>query len=152
MTRESLDLHKTGKDVALEQTLVFKAGEEIFGISLGTVLEVFQPSSSPRPVPGAPQWIAGILHHQGEVLPVVRADILLKTETEQQTDTTAQLMLLDLQTQKILLQVESIVALESIQSGGPMMSDGNRRAWLKGRLLTILNTQNLNSLLRNQAG
>ncbi len=148
MTQDNHNLSTSDKDKVLEQTLVFKAGQELFGISLASVLEVFQPSSSIRPVPGAPRWLAGMLHHQGEVLPVVRADALLGAEAEQQAN--IQLILMDLNIQKILLQVDEIVALESIQSGGPARSDGQRRAWLKGRLLTVLDIDNVNRLIKSR--
>ncbi len=151
MTHNSNDQAKTGGDSMLEQTLVFRAGEELFGISLKNVLEVFQPSAAPVPVPGAPTWIQGIIHHQGEVLAVVRADALLGTKSGQQKDNSSQLILLDLKTQKILLQVDTIVALESIQSGGPLMSDGNRRAWLKGKLLTILVPKYFSAILKKKS-
>ena len=50
--------------------LLLHIGERRFGLDARDVLEVV-PSVALLPVPAAPQWIAGLLHHRDGVAPVV---------------------------------------------------------------------------------
>lgn len=142
---------KTAKDpsfaeTVLSQTLVFRAGQERFGLPLSCVLEVFEPTTEAIAVPGAPNWLAGIINHHGKVIPVVRADKLLKVEPE---DPGQQTMLIDMGEDPLALQVDQIEALEEVRSEGPM-TRGRRRAWLRGTLLTLLEPELLDQTIRKR--
>jgi chemotaxis-related protein WspB len=50
--------------------LLLQIGEQRFGLDALDVLEVV-PCVALLPVPGAPDWIAGLLHHRDGVAPVV---------------------------------------------------------------------------------
>jgi chemotaxis-related protein WspB len=50
--------------------LLLRIGEQRFGLDARDVLEVV-PNVALLPVPGAPDWIAGLLHHRDGVAPVV---------------------------------------------------------------------------------
>lgn len=50
--------------------LLLRIGEQRFGLDARDVLEVV-PSVALLPVPTAPEWIAGLLHHRDGVAPVV---------------------------------------------------------------------------------
>jgi chemotaxis-related protein WspB len=50
--------------------LVFRIGDQRFGLDAADVLEVV-PAVPLRPVPQAPDWIAGLLRHRDGIVPVV---------------------------------------------------------------------------------
>ncbi len=118
----------------LEQTLVFKVGAERFGLPLSSVIEVFEFSTGPVAVPGAPHWLAGIINHHSRVIPVVCMDRLLHVEPGTAGH---QLMLVELKGESVALQVDQIESFEEIRSEGPSIQ-GRRRAWFRGSLLTLL--------------
>ncbi|MGH7785738.1 MAG: chemotaxis protein CheW [Candidatus Binatia bacterium] len=50
--------------------LLLSNGDQRFALDAREVVEVV-PSVPLRPVPAAPAWIAGLLHHRGDIVPVV---------------------------------------------------------------------------------
>lgn len=50
--------------------LLLRIGDQRFGLDAGDVLAVV-PCVPLLPVPGAPEWIAGLLHHRDGIAPVV---------------------------------------------------------------------------------
>ena len=149
-----MDPTQTGEssfsEAVLGQTLVFRAGQERFGLPLKTILEVFEQGVDPIPVPGAPAWRAGMIHHHGQVIPVIHAGRLLRAAPAEDDGPARQLMLVDLGEEVIALQVDQIVALEEVRSEGPVLSGGRRRAWLRGTLLTLLLPGGLAAALRDR--
>ena len=123
----------------LGQTLVFRAGVERFGLRLASVIEVLEISTDPIVVPGAPDWLSGIINHHNRVIPVVRMDLLLQVEPGEPGN---QFMLVELQNEIVALQVDQIESLEEVRSEGPSIR-GRCRAWLRGSLLTLLETEML---------
>jgi len=149
-----MDPTQTGEasfsEAVLGQTLVFRAGQERFGLPLKAILEVFEQGVEPIPVPGAPTWLAGMMHHHGRVIPVVHAGRLLRAAPAEDDGPARQLMLADLGDEVIALLVDQIVALEEVRSEGPVLSGGRRRAWLRGTLLTLLQPTGLAATLRER--
>ena len=137
-------------DAVLGQTLVFRAGQERFGLPLKAILEVFEQGVEPIPVPGGPDWLAGMIQHHGRVIPVVRAGPLLRAAPMEGDGPSHQLMLVDLGEEVVALLVDQIVALEEVRSEGPLLSGGRRRAWLRGTLLTLLLPDGLAATLRER--
>lgn len=137
-------------DTVLDQTLVFRAGQERFGLPLKAIREVFEPSTDTIPIPGGPDWLAGMIQHHGRVIPVVRADLLLRAEPLEDEETGHQLILIDLGDEVVALLVDQILALEEVRSEGPLLSGGRRRAWLRGSLLTLLQPDGLATTLRER--
>jgi chemotaxis signal transduction protein len=123
----------------LAQTLVLRAGVEHFGLPLASVREVFDPSAEPIPIPAAPGWLIGMINHHGRVVPVVRLDRLLQVEA---VDSGRQLVLVDLGEEPVAIQVDQIESIEEVRSEGPALR-GRRRAWLRGKLLTLLEPDGL---------
>lgn len=137
-------------ETVLGQTLVFRAGQESFGLPLKAIREVFEQATETIPIPGSPDWLAGMIQHHGRVIPVVRADQLLRAEPLEDVEASRQLILVDLGEEVVALLVDQILALEEVRSEGPLLSGGRRRAWLRGTLLTLLAPDGLAGTLRER--
>jgi purine-binding chemotaxis protein CheW len=60
-----------GDDAATVQFLVFRLGEEAFGLPIGAVDEVARAPDKMTRIPNAPEFLEGVLNLRGEVLPVI---------------------------------------------------------------------------------
>ncbi len=125
---------------ALDRSLIFRAGRERYGLPLARVREVAELVTEPRPLPAAPDWLAGVVTHQGRVEPVVRADRLLHGE---RGSAGRQLVFVQLDADRLALLVDQVEAIERVHAEGPPLADGRRRAWLRGRMLTLLRPASL---------
>jgi purine-binding chemotaxis protein CheW len=54
----------------MEKHILFKVGEEGFGISISQVVEIIAPQK-PNPVPEVPGYISGVFTLRGDVIPLV---------------------------------------------------------------------------------
>lgn len=52
------------------RAVVFRAGDERYGVRTAAVVEVV-PGIRPRPVPGAPPALTGVIDYRGRVVPVL---------------------------------------------------------------------------------
>ena len=129
-----------GGDEAIDRSLIFRAGRERYGLPLARVREVAELVAEPLPLPAAPDWLAGVITHQGQVEPVVRADRLLHGE---RGDAGRQLVFVQLNADRLALLVDQVEAIERVHAEGPPLADGRRRAWLRGRMLTLLRPTSL---------
>lgn len=130
----------------LEQTLVFRLGNELFGLPLTLVREVFDLGAEPIAVPAGPGWLAGIIHHHGRVVPVVELARLLEVEDQGGS----QALIVAFEDEQVAFRVRQIESLEEIRAGGPAIR-GRKRAWLRGRLLTLLDPAALlGALIRSE--
>jgi chemotaxis signal transduction protein len=119
-----------------ERTLVFRVGSERFGLPLVMVVEVFELASPMMPVPGAPGWIAGMLNHHGQVVPVLRMSAFLDVASP---DEGGQIILVELSGESLGLAVDLIEALEEVRAEGPARQ-GRRRSWHRGALMELIDT------------
>jgi len=119
-----------------ERTLVFRVGAERFGLPLVMVVEVFELSSPLMPVPGAPDWISGVINHHGQVLPVLDMGAFLDVGS---TDAAEQIILVELSGESLGLAVGQIEALEEVRAEGPARQ-GRRRSWHRGALMELIDT------------
>jgi chemotaxis-related protein WspB len=60
--------------------LVFQAGAERFGLEASRIVEVL-PAPLLRPIPAAPDYIAGLFDYHGTIVPVIDMSCLLAGET-----------------------------------------------------------------------
>ena len=60
--------------------LVFQAGEERFGLDVSGIVEVV-PAPVLRPVPSAPDYVAGLFDYHGAIVPVIDMSRLLAGES-----------------------------------------------------------------------
>ena len=65
------DMAGEGGEASMEQFVVFRLGEEEFGVPVAEVEEVLRMPASLTPVPNAPAMVEGVINLRGQVLPVV---------------------------------------------------------------------------------
>jgi hypothetical protein len=128
---------------AAARTLVFRVGPERFGLPLSAVREVFAAVETPVPIPAAPRWAAGLLNHHGQAVLAVRLGELLAVAPG---TTGSQYVLVQLPQESIALAVDEIEALEVLSLEGPGGQE-QRRAWLRGTLVNLLEADTLCHLL-----
>lgn len=61
------------------RALLLHVGEEVYGIDIRDVAQVL-PLVRPRPVPGAPPFVAGVFSYRGTVVPVLDIRSLLEDQ------------------------------------------------------------------------
>jgi len=119
-----------------ERTLVFRVGAERYGLPLVMVVEVFELASPLMPVPGAPEWIGGVINHHGQVVPVLRMSAFLEVGS---TEVAEQIVLVELSGESLGLAVDQIEALEEVRAEEPARK-GRRRSWHRGALMELIDT------------
>jgi len=129
-----------------ERTLVFRVGAERYGLPLVMVVEVFELASPLMPVPGAPDWIAGVINHHGQVVPVLRMSVFLEVGS---TEAARQIILVDLSGESLGLAVDQIEALEEVRAEGPVQK-GRRRSWHRGALMELIDTDYIRSSIQHR--
>jgi chemotaxis signal transduction protein len=129
--------HEHSQEEDRERTLVFRVGAERFGLPLIMVVEVFELSSPLLPVPGAPDWIGGVINHHGQVVPVLRMSAFLEVGS---TDAAEQIILVEYSGESLGLAVDQIEALEEVRAEGPARQ-GRRRSWHRGALMELIDTE-----------
>ncbi len=50
--------------------VIFKLGQEYYGLSINNVISIEKPSQTTR-VPNAPDYVKGVINLRGEVIPVI---------------------------------------------------------------------------------
>ena len=78
---------RDNNDVARTEWVTFYLGHEKYGISVLYVKEVLKPVKI-TPVPGAPEFVLGIINLRGSVVTVVDAHRRLSLSTAEDTDNT----------------------------------------------------------------
>jgi chemotaxis signal transduction protein len=119
-----------------ERTLVFRVGSERFGLPLIMVVEVFELASPLMPVPGSPDWVAGVINHHGQVVPVLRMSKFLEVASPDEGE---QIVLVELTGESLGLAVDQIEALEEVRAEGPARQ-GRKRSWHRGALMELIDT------------
>jgi chemotaxis signal transduction protein len=132
----SAEKHDHSPEGDRERTLVFCVGSERFGLPLVMVVEVFELNSPLMSVPGAPEWIAGVINHHGQVVPVLRMSAFLDASSPQEPE---QIILVELSGESLGLAVDQIEALEEVRAEGPALQ-GRRRSWHRGALMELIDT------------
>jgi chemotaxis signal transduction protein len=121
------------------RSVIFRLGWERYGLPLAVVLEVLDsPVDALRPLPGSPDWVAGVLSHQGHVRPVVRTAALVSGEDRWSQSAIGQVILAELGSERLGLLVDQVEGVEVIRTAGPAREDGRRHAWHHGVLVILL--------------
>jgi|GEM_PF-1890857 len=129
-----------------ERTLIFRVGSERFGLPLVMVVEVFELASPLAPVPGAPGWIAGMINHHGQVVPVLQMSAFLDVAPLKEG---GQIVLVELFGESLGLAVEQIEALEEVRAEGPIRQ-GRRRSWHRGALMELIDTDYIQGSIKRR--
>lgn len=129
---------------ASNRTLVFRVGGEQFGLPLVSVVEVFESSARPTPVPGAPEWVAGVINHHGQVVPVIRlhAFLMVASAPGPEKPNSGQVILTDLPDGRFGLVVDQIESIEEVRTESAEFQ-GKKRSWHRGKLLELVEPSRL---------
>ena len=129
-----------------DRTLVFRLGKERFGLPLARIVEVFELSSPLVPVPGAPDWLGGVINHHGRVIPVIRMSVFMEVGS---TDSAEQIILVEVSGESLGLAVDQIESLEEVRAEGPARQ-GRRRSWHRGALMELIDTEFLEGSIKQR--
>jgi purine-binding chemotaxis protein CheW len=126
------------------RTLVFRVGGEQFGLPLVSVVEVFESPARPTPVPGAPEWVAGVINHHGQVVPVIHlhAFLMVASAPGPERSGSGQVILADLPEGRFGFVVDQIESIEEIRTEGAEFQ-GKKRSWHRGNLLELVEPKRL---------
>jgi purine-binding chemotaxis protein CheW len=69
--RDAWDSQQSGSEMADEQFIIFRLGEQEYGLSIGAVDEVASPPNHITRLPKAPAFIEGVMNLRGSVVPIV---------------------------------------------------------------------------------
>ncbi|RME24612.1 MAG: chemotaxis protein CheW [Deltaproteobacteria bacterium] len=116
--------------------LVVRLGEQRFGLPLDRIREVFELEQSPEPVPAAPEWLAGIVNHHGQVLPVLRGSDVLEAGCGE----CRFVVIMELGGETLGMLVEKIEQV-SVQAGNA--AEDAALEWHRGRPLVVLAPERL---------
>jgi chemotaxis signal transduction protein len=130
---------KKAQETAHSRVLVFRLGQSKFGLPLTVIHEVFGLSTPPIRVIGAPSWIWGLINHHGQVLTVIRMDLMLGVES---TTLSNQVILVELADELVGLAVEQIESLEEVRTEGPQIQE-RQQFWCRGNLLEMIDLLHL---------
>jgi purine-binding chemotaxis protein CheW len=70
-SQESAQMPTTASAAATEQFVVFRLGDERYGLPIGAVDEVVRRPDQLTRVPGAPAFVEGVMNLRGQVVPVI---------------------------------------------------------------------------------
>ena len=97
----------------VSQWVTFKLGAETYGVNVMQVQEVLRVTEI-APVPGAPEYVLGIINLRGNVVSVL--DTRLRFGLEQKpTDDTTRIIIIELESQTIGILVDSVAEVEDVQ-------------------------------------
>jgi hypothetical protein len=116
------------------RALIFRLGGARLAFPLEAVIEVFELTDPPVRVPGAPHWVGGLINHHGQVVPVIRLDLLMEAPGQ---GAMGQVILVEAAGERIGLLVEQIEALDELRVEGPSFQ-GRRRCWARGQQVELL--------------
>jgi purine-binding chemotaxis protein CheW len=134
---------QTPTDDRSYRALVFKVGEKHFGLPLAAVVEVLEMGTTPTPVPGAPQWLEGMINHHGQVVPVVQMGKFWTIPTESRSN---QVILVDYENDRMGLIVDHVESVEEVRADGPS-AGGRKHTWHRGSLLELVEVEQLVDLI-----
>lgn len=134
------------KEGATETHLVVRMAGAEYALSIGTVQEVLRPPASLTPLPGAPDFVDGIMTVRGAVLPVVSPRRLLRLSGGAAGDR-PRIVTVALGESRIGLRVDGVAGILGIPAAAiepaPVLSSAQARligrvAALDGRQRTVL--------------
>jgi purine-binding chemotaxis protein CheW len=143
MTADQKQADAVSPDTSIEERLlVFRLGKERFGLPLDIVVEVLEISEELAAIPGAPDWILGMMNHHGQVVPVIHMGSLVASA---QSSGGNQVVLVDLAGDRLGLAVEQIEALEEARTTNVIAPrDGeNSHSWHRGALMEVFDAEKL---------
>jgi purine-binding chemotaxis protein CheW len=103
------------KEQLLEQVLIFRLGEEHYGLPIGSVDEVVRVPNDVTRIPGAPAFVTGVINLRGKPVPLI--DQRSRFQTPQSTQTAkARAIIVTLGTLKAGFVVDAVTELLAVPS------------------------------------
>ena len=93
--------------MAVFQPIVFKLGNEIYGVNIAYVNAIEQGQEIVR-VPNSSGNIKGIINLRGEVIPVVDLKAKFKSASASSGEDSGQLIIVNLENRKIAMEVDGV--------------------------------------------
>jgi purine-binding chemotaxis protein CheW len=140
------------------QVVTFKVGPQEFAFDILQVERILR-YTAPSPLPKSPEFLEGVLPYSGSAIPVI--DLRKRFELEAPIDDNTRLMVLELETQRVAVLVDSVrevVKIDStaITAPGPVVA-GLAAIYIAGiislpeRTIIILNARKLLSSAERMA-
>lgn len=112
----------------------FQLGDEIYGLELDHVLEVY-PLRELTPIPGVPSFVQGIINVRGQIVSVIDLKIFFEMNSEELTDSTS-VIILQSKKMEFGILADAIVGVDAIPKKEILPSlptlTGIRADFLKG--------------------
>jgi len=96
-----------------EQYVVFKVGDEEYGVAIEKVREINRISSLTK-IPRSPRFLEGLMNLRGEVIPVVDLRKRFELEVRQEKDSAARVIVSEINEKKTGFIVDSVEGVERI--------------------------------------
>lgn len=98
----------------VSQWVTFKLADETYGVNVMQVQEVLRVSEI-APVPGAPDYVLGIINLRGNVVSVLDTRLRFGLDRKA-TDDSTRIIIIELDSQTIGILVDSVAEVEDVQS------------------------------------
>jgi purine-binding chemotaxis protein CheW len=99
----------------LTRVVVFRLGNELYGLEVVHVLEIFRPESL-TPVPGAPLYIEGVTNLRGEIVTVIDLKAFFTGETRTASIKEGRVIVAATGQHLAGLLVDSVVGIQDIRA------------------------------------
>ncbi|MFN8110554.1 MAG: chemotaxis protein CheW [Thermoleophilia bacterium] len=131
-------------DTQMSQLVVFTLGAEEYGVPIKLVQEIIR-YTEPRPIPGSPHGVEGVINLRGRIIPVVDLRAKFSSMGERAAESKIVIVeLTDTTVGVIVDEVKEVLTVRADQCEAPPEGAGDAEyldavAKLDGRLLVILN-------------
>lgn len=138
--------------MAVFQPIVFKLGNEIYGVNIAYVNAIEQGQEIVR-VPNSSGNIKGIINLRGEVIPVVDLKAKFKSASASSGEDSGQLIIVNLENRKIAMEVDGVEKIQHLEEKDivdmPVIAKGtgveyfSKVAKVDGRLIIMIEPEKL---------
>lgn len=135
-------------DSQAHQLVVFTLGAEEYGVPIKLVQEIIR-YTEPRPIPGSPHGVEGVINLRGRIIPVVELRARFSASGERSPESKIVIVELPDTTVGVIVdEVKEVLTVSAEQCETPPEGAGDAEyldavAKLDGRLLVILNMPKL---------
>jgi len=144
----------TAAEGQTRQLVVFTLGSEEYGVPITSVQEIIR-YTAPRPIPGSPSHVEGVINLRGRIIPVVDLKARFGSFAERRDE--AKIVIVDLAETTVGIIVDDVTEVLSVQAdqteppppgaAGADVDYIEAVAKLEGRLLVMLDLARLFGLV-----
>ena len=102
------------EDTQQNRYLTFLLGEEVYGIAIGNVIEIIGVLPV-TPLPGAPDYLKGIMNLRGKIVPVIDVRLKFKKPAVEYTERTC-IVVVEVQEMTVGLLIDEVSEVLSIDA------------------------------------